>query len=85
MNNMFSGTGYKVKNATTGPVAWTKEQFNVYSGLSLNSQNHTLGSRSKQYTSTVHDAVYKSAALSGLDAELVSLIVGLPTTLLQIT
>ncbi len=82
-NNIFTGTGYAVKNQATG-VTWNKENFNRFAGFSSGNIGHTRGIRSKTISAAVATA-YASAISAGIDADALNSFLTLPATLLQLS
>lgn len=85
INNLFAGIGYKVKNQTSGVnlTTWTKEQFNVFVGLTLGVQQHTIGSKSRQYATLDSSLIIDKTQDVSLDV--LAVISTLPNTMLQLS
>jgi hypothetical protein len=81
-NNFFGGDGYSVRDLSG--ANWTMEQFNTFSGFSLGTSNHTLGSRSVTRAAGIASALYADANLSGLDAGMVASLTALPNSVLHL-
>lgn len=56
-NNVFTGTGYKVNDATA--ITWTGEDYNVFFGFASGNVNHTNGSHDSFADPQIDPTTYK--------------------------
>lgn len=86
VNNFFEGSGYTVKNQTSGGnlATWTKEQFNTFSGFASGTLQHTIGSKSSLRSLYITSLLSTDTSLSGLDPDVVNALISLPNSLQQL-